>query len=150
MNQTTHVKKPHKPIVIIEPTEQEEVAQIEAQPSEVTPVQSSEIEPQPTSQNQKAKTLHQMIEGLPNNINLLGVWEMMPLAYTALYQQNGVYYMQDIYMDRCTYGDKQRMVKISSYRFRFNDDTGEVFEIANGVMNGYSYGDLACQWTQVM
>ena len=58
--------------------------------------------------------------------------------------------MQDIYMDRCTYGDKEQMIKLSSRRFRFADDTGEVFEIAGGVMNGYSFGDLACQWVQVM
>lgn len=91
-----------------------------------------------------------MVEGLPNNIDLLGVWQMMPQVYTALYQQNGRYYMQDIYMSRCTYGEPERMIRISSRRFRFADDTGEVFEIADGVKNGYSYGDLACQWVQVM
>ena len=140
-----------KPIAI-EETATQEVVQIQTQPSEepTTPAIEIKPQPQPQQQNTKAKTLQQMIEGLPNNINLFGVWQMMPQAYTALYQQNGIYYMQDIYMDRCTYGDKERMVKLSSCRFRFADDTGEVFEIANGVMNGYSFGDLACQWTQVM
>lgn len=138
-----------KPIAI-EETATQEVVQIQTQPSEEPTTPAIEIKPQPQQQNTKAKTLQQMIEGLPNNINLFGVWQMMPQAYTALYQQNGIYYMQDIYMDRCTYGDKERMVKLSSCRFRFADDTGEVFEIANGVMNGYSFGDLACQWTQVM
>lgn len=138
-----------KPIAFVE-TATQDVVQIQTQPSEDPITPAIEIEPQPQQQNTRAKTLQQMIEGLPNNINLIGVWQMMPQAYTALYQQNGIYYIQDIYMNRCIYGDKERMVKLSSRRFRFADDTGEVFEIANGVMNGYSFGDLACQWTQVM
>lgn len=137
------------PIAIVEPTAQY-APQAQTQQSEETITPAIETEPQPTQQVSTAKTLQQMIEGLPNNINLFGVWQMMPQAYTTLYQQNGRYYMQDIYMDRCTYGDKEQMIKLSSRRFRFADDTGEVFEIAGGVMNGYSFGDLACQWVQVM
>lgn len=136
-------------IAFVESTTPENV-QVQTQPSEEPITPTIEVKPQQKQQTSEAKTFLQMVEGLPNNIDLLGVWQMMPQVYTALYQQNGRYYMQDIYMSRCTYGEQERMIRISSRRFRFADDTGEVFEIADGVMNGYSYGDLACQWVQVM
>ena len=128
----------------------EEAVCMQSQSNAVTRTPTTETESRPAQMSPQTKTLQQMIEGLPNNINLFGVWQMMPQAYVTLYQQNGSYYMQDIYMDTYTYGNKERMIKLSSSRFRFNDDTGEEFEIANGMMNGYSFGDLACQWRQVM
>ena len=97
------------------------------------------------------KTLQDMVNGLGKNINRTGVWEMIPdLAYTVIFEENGRYFMQDIYMDRCKYGDKEELKKSGGYTYRFKEENGESFVVRGEMLFGYSDDALACQWPQVL
>jgi hypothetical protein len=97
------------------------------------------------------KTLQDMVNGLGRNINRVGVWEMIPdLAYTVIFEENGRYFMQDIYMDRCKYGDKEELKKSGGYTYRFKEDNGESFVVRGELLFGYSDDALACRWPQVL
>ena len=97
------------------------------------------------------KTLQDMIDGLDKDVNRIGVWEMIPeLAYTVIFKENGKYFMQDIYMDRCKYGDKEELKKSGRYTYRFKEDNGESFVVRGEMLFGYSNGALACKWPQVL
>lgn len=97
------------------------------------------------------KTLQDMIDGLDKDVNRIGVWEMIPeLAYTVIFKENGKYFMQDIYMDRCKFGDKEELKKTGTYTYRFMEDNGESFVIKGEMLFGYSNGALACKWPQVL
>ena len=76
---------------------------------------------------------------------------MIPdLAYTVIFEEDGKYFMQDIYMDRCKYGDKEELKKSGEYTYRFKEDNGESFVIKGEMLFGYSNGALACKWPQVL
>lgn len=97
------------------------------------------------------KTLQDMIDGLDKDVNRIGVWEMIPkLAYTVIFKENGKYFMQDIYMDRCKFGDKEELKKTGTYTYRFMEENGESFVIKGEMLFGYSNGALACKWPQVL
>jgi hypothetical protein len=99
----------------------------------------------------QSKTLQDMVNGIGRNINRVGVWEMIPdLAYTVIFEEDGKYFMQDIYMDRCKYGDKEELKKSGNYTYRFMEENGESFVIKGEMMFGYSDDALACRWPQVL
>lgn len=99
----------------------------------------------------QGKTLLDMVNGLGKDIKRVGVWEMIPdLAYTVIFEENGRYFMQDIYMDRCKYGDKEEMKKSGGYTYRFLEETGESFVVRGEMLFGYSDDALACRWPQVL
>jgi hypothetical protein len=99
----------------------------------------------------QSKTLQDMVSGIGRNINRVGVWEMIPdLAYTVIFEEDGKYFMQDIYMDRCKYGDKEELKKSGNYTYRFMEENGESFVIKGEMLFGYSDDALACRWPQVL
>lgn len=99
----------------------------------------------------QSKTLQDMVNGIGRNINRVGVWEMIPeLAYTVIFEEDGKYFMQDIYMDRCKYGDKEELKKSGNYTYRFMEENGESFIIKGEMLFGYSDDALACRWPQVL
>lgn len=99
----------------------------------------------------QVKTLQDMVDSFGKNIDRIGVWEMIPdLAYTVIFKENDRYFMQDIYMDRCKYGDKDELKKTGPHTFRFKEDTGESFVIKGEMLFGYSDDALACRWPQVL
>ena len=97
------------------------------------------------------KTLQDMVNGLGKDINRVGVWVMIPdLAYTVIFEEDGKYFMQDIYMDRCKYGDKEELKKSGEYTYRFKEENGESFVVRGELLFGYSDDALACRWPQVL
>lgn len=99
----------------------------------------------------QSKTLQDMVNGIGRNINRVGVWEMIPdLAYTVIFEEDGKYFMQDIYMDRCKYGDKEELKKSGNYTYRFMEENGESFVIKGEMLFGYSDDALACRWPQLL
>ena len=117
-------------------------------------ISKEKVEKESVSGNTKqnvSKNWLEMVKEMPDNICIVGVWEMIPgRAYTTIYKKGSVYFMQDLFTENGIYGEAEKLVKQSANSYRFLEDTGETFEISDNYMNGYIEGDLSCQWLRVM
>lgn len=121
-----------------------------AENNKTSTVQAS---PQPTEPPKQENSVNilAMIKTIPDDVRIVGVFEVLTDNYQMIYCRKGIYYMQSICTaDNGTWGESERMVKTSSKSYRFYEDTGEEFYLTGYSLVGYADGAEACEWQQVI
>lgn len=113
--------------------------------------EQSTVQPVETPKQESGVNVLDMIKTIPDDVRIVGVFEVLTDNYQMIYCRKGIYYMQSICTaDNGTWGEAERMVKTSSKSYRFYEDTGEEFYLTGYSLVGYADGAEACEWQQVI